>query len=526
MACVDGAAFAAKFLLFLMVLFVVTITFMLLYNVADPIAEATDLSMGPSVKYTCRTSEEGLLIEDDCVGEMPTQERYLQLLDMQEDSEAAQRDFRLKFFQTEDAEKTGIGRGVCMHRLSCKTFTNRYGDLTGPYKPPADTDVFSDYAIDPSSGEFKSKDRQFQECSKMDQLFMATVWENEALEKASERYNTTTCNNLINFLSVRNDLENCEIASRPNIAEDCACAASATAAQIAAAAEALETERAQAACAACSGQYTAARNIKQGLAGTVDSAGNQCVEDNHACLVRVDQFDAVLMETGAAVELRDLCTDVCYNLGVSMAANYVTSEERAQQQRARNEAFAACHGCVHECKEEMNEALRDSVRPAAVAVWLTFLYTAIVWAWNNYALDAKEPPDPNKPRKHWSSFTWTIMTIAIVLNLITALLGVGMAVGVYLMKEDLEKNCPNGDCASTFLASSVVLAGVVLFFMGVMAAAIIFTNSNKYMVPVIQLAYLCITLGLLEVATLMSITTGDIPALDVHEIRENALQIM
>ena len=360
----------------------------------------------------------------------------------------------------------------------------------------------------------------------MDELFMATVWESEVLEEASKRYNTTTCNNLINFLSGRNDLESCEIASRPNIAENCACGATATAAQVAAAADALGTAGAQAACAACSGEYTSARNVKPGLAGTTDSAGNQCAEDNHACLVRIDQFDALLMETGTAVELRDLCTDVCYSLGVSMAANYVTIEERVEQKRVRDEAFAACNGCVHECKEEMNEALKESVRPAAVAVWLTFLYTAIVWGWNNYSIDDKDPPDPNKPRKHWSSYTWTVMIIAIVLNLITALLGVGMAVGVYLMKEDLDKNCPDGGCASTFLAYSVVLAGVVLFFMGFMAAAIIFTNSNKYIVPVIQLAYLVIVLGLLEVATVMSITTGDIPALDVHEIRENALNIM
>ena len=235
MAC-GGAAFLSKFLLFLMVLFVVTITFMLLFNVADPIAEATDLSMGSSVQYSCRTSEAGLLIEEDCAGTMPTQERYLELLDMQEDSEAAQRDFRLKFFQTEDSEKTGIGRGVCMHRLSCDTFTNRYGDLEGVYKTPADTFAFSDYAIDPSSDEFKSKDQQFQDCSNMDELFLATVWETEALEETSKRYNATTCNNLINFLSGRDDVESCEIASRSNIAEDCTCAESATLAQTTAAA--------------------------------------------------------------------------------------------------------------------------------------------------------------------------------------------------------------------------------------------------------------------------------------------------
>ena len=514
-----------------MVLFVVTITFMLLFNVADPIAQATDISMGDSLKYSCRTSEDGRVIEDGCGSSIiiPRQDEYLRNLDLLEDSEAAQKDFRLTFFQTEDPEKTGIGRGVCEHRMRCDTFINKYGDLTGLYKPPESVSVFTDYAVPPSQGSFK--DRQFRDCSTMDDLFMATVWETEELEAASKRYNTTTCTNLINYLSGRPDVESCQIRSRPSTAERCECADSASDAEADAAANALGTEGAQAACAACSGTYTAAQNIKQGLDGTADSQGTDCAETTddyiHACLVEVDQFDALLMGTGTTVELRDLCTDVCYNLGVSMPANYITLEKRVEQKAARDEAFASCNGCVHECKEEMNEALKESVRPATVIVWMTFLYTAIVWAWNNYAIDPKDPPDPTRPRKSWSSYNWTIAIIAICLNLITAILGVAMSIGVYLMWDDLEKNCPEEDeCASKFLAYAVVLAGVTLFFMGFTAAAVVFSQSNKYMVPVFQLAYLCICLGLLEVATLMSITTGDIPALDVHEIRENALNVM
>lgn len=97
---------------------------------------------------------------------------------------------------------------------------------------------------------------------------------------------------------------------------------------------------------------------------------------------------------------------------------------------------------------------------------------------------------------------------------------------VYGMKTDLDDNCPTGDCASHFVAYAVVLLGITLVVMGWTTSYVVFFQSMKYLLPICQLVYLVIIFALLEFATLMSITTGDIPSLDLGEIRKKALYIM
>lgn len=116
--------------------------------------------------------------------------------------------------------------------------------------------------------------------------------------------------------------------------------------------------------------------------------------------------------------------------------------------------------------------------------------------------------------------------ICIVLNSIVGCIAIIMIWFVYSMKGDLDESCPDGDCASHLVAYAVVLMGITLVFMGWTCAYVVFFQSFKFMLPICQFVYLVIILALLEFATLMSITTGDVPSLDLGEIRKKALYIM
>lgn len=137
--------------------------------------------------------------------------------------------------------------------------------------------------------------------------------------------------------------------------------------------------------------------------GTLNKAGDPCQEtEDHACLFRIDEMDAVLSQASIETEVRDLCQDTCYRMGIHPGPMYLDPNARSAQQARRDRAFASCHACVDECKEAMNEGLRDVVRPAAVGVWITFFFTTVVWMWNNAATDQRQPPDPENPRAHWT----------------------------------------------------------------------------------------------------------------------------
>eukprot|EP01043_Picozoa_sp_COSAG02_P082752 COSAG02_NODE_20910_length_810_cov_1.337553_1_plen_114_part_00 len=101
----------------------------------------------------------------------------------------------------------------------------------------------------------------------------------------------------------------------------------------------------------------------------------------------------------------------------------------------------------------------------------------------------------------------------IVLNSVVGCIAIVMIWFVYSMRADLDESCPSGDCASHFVAMAIVLMGITLIFMGWTCAYVVFFQSFKFMLPICQFVYLVIILVLLEFATLMSITTGDIPSL-------------
>lgn len=114
----------------------------------------------------------------------------------------------------------------------------------------------------------------------------------------------------------------------------------------------------------------------------------------------------------------------------------------------------------------------------------------------------------------------------VALNSIVGCIAVAMIYFVYSMKTDLDESCPTGDCASHFVAYGVVLLGITLFCMGWTCAYVVVFQRHKFLLKTVQLVYLIILLCLLEFATLMSITTGDIPSLNVGEVRQRALYVM
>lgn len=140
------------------------------------------------------------------------------------------------------------------------------------------------------------------------------------------------------------------------------------------------------------------------VVGTLNSTNQPCTEAGHACFFQMDQLDAVLQSAAIPTQVRNLCPDTCFRMGIDPGENYLDPEARNAQKIRRDQAFAACHGCIDECKEVMNEGLREVVRPAAIGVWVTFAFTAIVWMWNNAATSPKPPPDPENPRGHWSTY--------------------------------------------------------------------------------------------------------------------------
>lgn len=139
-------------------------------QVDDPIGSATDASWGPSVDRENYDSEA----------------RYLQVVDIQvgEDVLAPQKDFRIRFFETEDTDKRGIGLESCQDGPQCSIFLEDYPDNLTPDPQRSDTHVltasgesvarFTEFAVEPQLRK-SDKARQFRDCDVLNDLFLATL---------------------------------------------------------------------------------------------------------------------------------------------------------------------------------------------------------------------------------------------------------------------------------------------------------------------------------------------------------------
>ena len=139
-------------------------------QVDDPIGTATDASWGPSVSRAAYSDRE----------------RYLQVVDLSDDVLSPQKDFRIKFFQTDDPDKRGVGLASCSDQPQCDEFLNNFPDNLKPDPARPETHVltetgssvpkYSDYVVEPRLRK-TDKPRQFRECAAMDDIFLATTCE-------------------------------------------------------------------------------------------------------------------------------------------------------------------------------------------------------------------------------------------------------------------------------------------------------------------------------------------------------------
>ena len=139
-------------------------------QVDDPIGTATDASWGPSVSRSAYIDTS----------------RYLEVIGLTEDPLSAQKDFRIKFFQTADPEKSGVGIESCIDQPQCEVFLNQFPDNLTPDPARSATHVlttsgasvprFNNYAVPPEPRK-TDKARQFRECAVLDDIFLKTTCE-------------------------------------------------------------------------------------------------------------------------------------------------------------------------------------------------------------------------------------------------------------------------------------------------------------------------------------------------------------
>ncbi len=99
---------------------------------------------------------------------------------------SAQKDFRVKFFQTDDPDKRGVGMDSCKDFPQCQIFLENFPDNLTPDPARPNThvltttgqsvDKFPDYTVEPVLRQ-TDKARQFRDCAAMDEIFLATVCE-------------------------------------------------------------------------------------------------------------------------------------------------------------------------------------------------------------------------------------------------------------------------------------------------------------------------------------------------------------
>ena len=141
-------------------------------QVNDPIGTATDASWGPSVSRSTYDNRD----------------RYLEVVDLAEEPLSPQKDFRIKFFQTDDPNKSGVGVESCIDQPYCQVFLNQFPDNLTPDPEHPETHVlttsgtsvpkYGEYAMEPELRK-TDKSRQFRECAAMDDIFLATTCEAE-----------------------------------------------------------------------------------------------------------------------------------------------------------------------------------------------------------------------------------------------------------------------------------------------------------------------------------------------------------
>ena len=141
-------------------------------QVDDPIGTATDASWGPSVRR----------------GDFDDMAEYLDVIDINVGDEvlSPQKDFRIKFFQTDDPDKRGIGMESCSDLPQCDIFLNEFPDNLVPDPVRPSTHVLSasgesvpkytGYTVEPEVRK-TDKARQFKQCEKVDDIFLAATCE-------------------------------------------------------------------------------------------------------------------------------------------------------------------------------------------------------------------------------------------------------------------------------------------------------------------------------------------------------------